>query len=182
MRARVHDVEKLCRKAKLPLTRGREFCFGWKQEIELDERQGWQCASLFGLGQNSFEVTKRFINAERVAFAACIKALFDELLEMTAGDLRSQKIGDDLAGAALLLIPCLKGQGDPDGLAIDLVTDIDRIGVAGGNGHHVGLPDAVQVGSGPAIGDVEILVHALSVSLSGAEGKPEIAEEGSFWS
>src|ERR1035437_3584554 len=67
-----------------------------------------------------------------------------DLLEITAGDLGGELVGNDFAGALFLFDPGCGGQGDPHGAAIHVEADIHRVGVAGGDGDNVALPAAVQ--------------------------------------
>jgi hypothetical protein len=78
-----------------------------------------------------------------------------------AGGLRGERVGDGVAGAFLLLDPGKAGHSDPDGAVVDVKTDVDSVGMAGGDGDDVGLPAAVQHFSAPAVGGVEIFVHGL---------------------
>ena len=57
------------------------------------------------------------------------------------------------------------------GRPFDIVADIDRVGVAGGDGDDSAFPAAVQVFAGPAVGDVEIFVHTVSLSFRARHGK-----------
>ncbi len=81
------------------------------------------------------------------------------LLEIAAGSLCGEIVGDDLAGAAFLLDPGQVGHGDPDGLAVDVEADVGGVGMAGGNGNDGALPGAVEVLAGPAVGHGEVFVH-----------------------
>ena len=87
------------------------------------------------------------------------------------GNLGGELIGDDLGGALLLLAPCLQRQCDPEGAAIHIEADIDGICVAGRNGYQSALPAAVEVFAAPAVGYVEIFVHATRVSSRRGESK-----------
>lgn len=125
----------------------------------------------FGFGDDRVEMFEDFRDTHGVHFAARVVALFDDLLEVAAGDLCGQLIGDDHAGAFLLLHPGGAWQGDPHGAAVHVVAHVDRIGVAGGDGHNVCLPLAGQVFAAPAVGDVEIFVHGVRVSFREGGGQ-----------
>jgi len=118
---------------------------------------------LAGFGQDCFEVLEDFFDAHGVDFTAGVVAFFNDGFEVVAGDLCCQLVGDDLAGALLLFDPGVAGEGDPHGPVVYVEADIDGVGVAGGDGHDVGFPAAVEVFAGPAVGYVEVFVHAFSV-------------------
>ena len=119
---------------------------------------------LVQLSEDGIEVLEDLGGGDGVELAVGVVALCEEALEVAAGDLGGEGVGDDLAGALLLLDPGIAGQGDPDGAAIDVEADIDSVGVAGGDGHDVGSPAAVEVFTRPQVFCVEILVHVISVS------------------
>lgn len=100
-----------------------------------------------------------------VHLAAGVVALFDELLEIAAGDLNGDLVGNGLSGALFLFHPGRAGQGDPHGPSVDGEADVDRIGMAGGDGHDRCLPEAVEIFASPVVGHVEIFVHALSLTV-----------------
>ena len=58
-----------------------------------------------GFGDDGVEVAEHFGHGHGVDFAARVVAFFDELLEIAAGDLRGEMVGDYFAGALLLLDP-----------------------------------------------------------------------------
>jgi len=126
---------------------------------------------LFGFGNDGVKVREDFGNGDGVNLAAGVVAFFDQLFEVTAGNLDGKLVGDDLAGAFFLFDPRGAGQSDPHGTAIYVKTDIDGVGVARGDGHDVGLPRAVQVFAGPSIGHMEVFVHVPSLSPSLRQGK-----------
>ena len=118
-----------------------------------------ELALLFGFSDDGVEVGEDFGDGHGVDFAAGVVAFFDELLEVAAGDLDGELVGDHQAGALLLGVPGIEGQGDPHRAAVDGEADIDSVSVAGGDGDNVGFPGAVEVFAGPAVGNVEIVVH-----------------------
>ena len=130
---------------------------------------------LFGFNYYSVEKGEYFRHGHGVDFAERIVAFFDELLEMAASDLCRELIGDDFAGAFLLLDPSSARQGDPHGAAVYVEANVDSVGVARGDGHDGAFPAAVQILAGPAVGDVKILVHVLSLSFRGRRGKVDDA-------
>lgn len=119
----------------------------------------------FGFGDDGVEVLEDFGDAHGVHLAVGVVALFDDLLEVAACDLGGELVGDDHAGALLVLDPGSAGQSDPHGAVVHVEADIDRVGVARCDGHDVRFPLAVEVFFAPAVGDVKILIHGTSVSF-----------------
>ena len=119
----------------------------------------------FGFGYYGVEVLEHFGNAHGVEFASRVVALFDDLLQISAGDLNGQLIGDDFAGTFLLLDPGGAGHRDPHRMVIEFEAHIDCIGMAGGDGDDVRLPPAIEVFAGPSIFDVEFFVHGSRLSF-----------------
>ena len=138
-----------------------------------DYGEGGHGALLPGFGDDGVEMVEDFRDGHGVDFAAGVVAFFDELLEVAAGDLGSELVGDDLAGALFLLDPGGGGPRDPHGASVDVEADIDGVCVACGDGDDGTLPAAVQVLGGPAVGYVEIFVHEDRVSFLVTDGKVE---------
>ena len=113
----------------------------------------------FGLIDDGIEVRENFFDGHGVDLATGVVTFLDELLKVAACDLRGKLIGDDFAGALLLLDPGGGGQGDPHGAIVDIKADIDGVGMARGDGDDVGLPAAVQVFARPAVRNMEVFVH-----------------------
>ncbi len=134
--------------------------------------QARDCALCFGFVDDSVEVREDFFDGHGIDLAARIVALFDNLLEVAAGDLDGELIGNNHAGAFLLLDPGDAGQGDPHGAIIYIEADIHGIGVTGGDGNDVGFPAAMQVFAGPAVDNLKFFVHVFRVVLGGEWGKP----------
>jgi hypothetical protein len=126
--------------------------------------EGRKASELFPFGDDGIEVSQGLFNRDGIHLADGVVALFNQLLEVAAGDLNRDAVGDDLAGALLLLDPGGAGQSNTHGATVDVEADIHRIGVAGGDGHNVGSPLAVEVFAGPAVGHVEVFVHIVSLS------------------
>src|ERR1700722_15773360 len=110
-------------------------------------------------------------NRHGVDFAPGVIAFFYQLFEVATGNLDSKLVGNHFAGALLLLEPRSAGQGDPHGFPVHVETYIHRVGVTRGYCHNVGLPRAVQVFPAPAVGHMEIFVHAISLSFLRCGGK-----------
>jgi len=128
-----------------------------------------------GFVDHGVEMSQHFGNRDGVDLTISVVALFDELLEMPTGNLDGELVGDDLAGALLLLHPCGAGQGDPHGPAVDVKPNVYGVGVARGNRHDVGFPRAVKVFATPTVGHMEIFIHA----LKGTRFFPKGASEAS---
>ena len=128
------------------------------------DREGWKAVVLFGFGNDGVEVGEGLVDRDGIHLASGVVTLFDELLEVAAGDLGSELVGDDLAGALFLFDPGGAGQGYPHGATIYIEADVDGVGMPGGYGHNVCSPLAVEVFAGPAVSHVEIFVHVVSVS------------------
>jgi hypothetical protein len=132
-------------------------------------------ALLSGFDDYGVEVREDFFYGHGVDLALGVVALFDELLQIAAGDLRGELVGDDFFAALLLLDPGDAGQRDPHGAAVDVEADVDGVGVAGGDGHHGAFPADVQIFAGPAVGYVEIFVHMWLEYRCGLMGASELA-------
>lgn len=113
-------------------------------------------ASLFDDGVGVFE---DLIDGHSVHFAAVVVAGSDGMLEVAAGGLGGEVVGDDVAGAALLLNPCEVRHGDPYGAAVDGKADIRGVGVAGGDGDDGALPFTAEVFACPSVSYSEVFIH-----------------------
>ena len=81
------------------------------------------------------------------------------MLEVAAGGLCGEIVGDDVTSAALLLDPGDVGHGDPDRLAVDGKADVRGVSVARRDGDDGSLPGAVELFAGPAVGHFKIFIH-----------------------
>lgn len=133
--------------------------------------KGGHAAVLLNLGNDGVKMIEDLRHAHGVDLARGVVALFDELLEVAAGNLHGELVGDNFARALLLLHPCGAGQRDPHWPLVHIEAHIHSIGVARGDGDNVGLPAAMQVFAAPAISDVEFLVHASRLSPQPQKGK-----------
>src|ERR1700678_2884625 len=97
----------------------------------------------FGFVDYGVEVGEDFFDGHGVDLGAGVVAFADDLLEIAAGDLCGELIGDDFAGALLLFDPGGGGHGNPHGTAVDIEADVDGVSVARGDGDDVGLPAAM---------------------------------------
>jgi hypothetical protein len=120
-------------------------CRGFSgSHVFVDDGQAGQVGGAAGLLDDGVGVVEDLVDGHGVHLAAVVVAGLDGLLEVAAGDLGGEVVGDDLAGAALLLDPGEVGHGDPDGLAVDGEADVGGVGVAGGDGDDGALPGAVE--------------------------------------
>ncbi len=109
--------------------------------------------------EDGVDLSEDLVDGHGVHLAAVVITGLDGFLEVAAGGLSGEGVGDDVAGALFVLDPGETGHGDPDGALIDVEADIHRVGVAGGDSDNVGFPASVKVFAGPAVGGVEIFVH-----------------------
>lgn len=133
--------------------------------------EGGEAAELFAFSDDGVEVSEGVVDGDGVHLTGGIVAFFDQLLEVAAGNLYGEAVGDDLAGSLFLLDPRGAGQGDSHGSPADVEADVDCVGVAGGDGHDIGSPLAMEVFAGPAVGHVEVFVHGFSLSSPPLRGK-----------
>ena len=124
-----------------------------------------------GFCDHCIKVREHLRDAHGVGLTLGVKSLLHQLFQVAACNLSGEMISDGLAGTLLLRDPGGGGKGDPHGPAVHVEADIDCVSVTGGDGDAVGLPTAVQVFAAPAVGYVEIFVHATSVNLWLQEGK-----------
>ena len=79
------------------------------------------------------------------------------------------QLGDELVrgapggadGARVVLHPCWMRQGNPYGTPAGKKLYVNSIGVPCRNGDDQGLVGAVELFSGPAVGGLKVLVHAV---------------------
>src|SRR5438270_3389711 len=74
--------------------------------------------------------------------------------------LNGQWIGDDPAGALVVLHPGWMRQSHPHRTPAHKKLHIDGIRMPGGDGHDQGLVNTMQLLPGPAVGSVKVVVHA----------------------
>ena len=80
-------------------------------------------------------MSKRFIHRQRVHLpSVLICAGFDHRLQEVPGNLDGQRIGNDPAGAFLVLHPCWMRQRNPNGTPAGEKLYVDSVGAPGGNG------------------------------------------------
>lgn len=107
-------------------------------------------------------MSERLIHRKRIHFPAMlIGARLDGCLQKMSGSLRSQRIRNYPPCALVVFHPCWMRQSDPYRTPADKKLYVNGIRVAGGNGDNQGLINAMQLLSGPAVGSVKVLVHAI---------------------
>ena len=111
------------------------------------------------LRDDSIEVSQRFVDRERVHLPPYALAGLESGLQVMAGDLDGERVGDHLAGAVLVLHPGGMRERDPDFSPVDEELEVYGIGMARGYGHDHGLVDAVNLFLRPAVGGSEVLKH-----------------------
>src|SRR6266851_1348848 len=113
----------------------------------------------FDFRHDAFQVLERLIDGKRIHFATQAFARFQRRFQKVAGDFLCQRVGDQPSTALLVLDPGRVRQRDPDGAPVDQELDVDRIGVAGGDGDYQSLIEAVHLLLGPAVGGSKVSEH-----------------------
>src|SRR5258708_32288393 len=103
--------------------------------VVVDDGEAGELIGAARFSDDGIGVLEDLFDGHGVHLAAVVVAGLDGVLEVAAGGLGGEVVGDDVAGAALLLDPGEVGHGDPDGLAVDGEADVGGVGVAGGGGH-----------------------------------------------
>ena len=105
------------------------------------------------------EMFESFGDAERIHLAAAVFAGFNRPFQVVAGDLDSERIGDDLACALVVLDPRGMRHSDPHGTAVGQELYVNGVGVTRGNGNDECLINAVDLFTGPAVVNAKVSVH-----------------------
>src|SRR5919109_1517722 len=82
------------------------------------------------------------------------------------GNLNGEGISNRAPSSLLVFHPGRMRERHPHGAAIDKELDVDRISMAGRNGHNQGLINTVHLLLGPAVGGVKLLVHRDILNIS----------------
>ena len=146
-------------------------------DVVADDGERGQIIGAAGLLDDGVGVLKHLVDGHGVHLAAVVVAGFDGGLEVAAGRLGGEVVGDDEAGLALHLDPRDVGHCDPNRTAVDGETDVGRVGVAGCDGDDGSLPGAVQGLGGPAVGYGEVFIHGNRLVHFGCGRNMEIAAE-----
>src|SRR5437868_1342403 len=124
--------------------------FAWKvdphlvfgPDVWVDDGEAGKIIGAASLLNDGIGVLQNLINSHGVHLTTVVVAGLNGVLEIAAGSLGGQIIGDDIAGAALLLDPGKVWHGDPDGAAVDGKADVGSVGMAGGDGDDGSFPFA----------------------------------------
>src|SRR6185312_3859133 len=100
-----------------------------------------------------------FGDTERVHLATAVLAGFNSPLQVVAGNLDSERIGDDLASALVVLDPRRVRHSDPHGTAVGQELYVNGVGVTRGDGDNKRLVNAVDLFTGPAVVNAKVSVH-----------------------
>lgn len=107
-------------------------------------------------------MSERFIHRQRIHLpSVLIRAGFNCSLQEMSGGLDGQRISDDPAGALVVLHPCWMRQRYPNGTPAGKKLYIYSVGVPGRNSDDQGLVNTMESLSGPAVGGVKVLIHAV---------------------
>jgi hypothetical protein len=80
-----------------------------------------------------------------------------------AGNLYGHRIGNHLARLPLKLYPGGMGKSNPNRPSVRQKLDVNRIGVARGNGHNQCLINTADLIARPAIGNLEVFIHGQEI-------------------
>lgn len=107
-------------------------------------------------------MSERLIHRQRVHLSSVlIRAGFNRRLQKMPGCLYGQRIGYYPAGARVVLHPCWMRQSNPYGTPAGKKLYVDSVSVPRRNRDDQGLVRTVEVLSGPAVGGLKVLVHAV---------------------
>src|SRR5258708_2421152 len=165
--AKAGERTRNLRRVNMGQSPGRLRWFAWKvdphlvfgPDVRVDDGEAGKIVGAASLFDDGVGVFQNLIHGHRVHLATVIVTGLNGVLEVAAGGLGGPVVGDDVAGAALLLDPRQVWHGDPDGATVDGKADIGGVGMAGGNGDDGSLPFAMQVFAGPAVGYLEVFIH-----------------------
>ena len=111
---------------------------------------------------NLVSAFQRFMHRQRVHLPAVfIRAGFNRRLQKMASGLDGQRIGNHPAGPFLVLHPCWMRQRNPYRTSAGEKLYVYRVSVPGRNRDNQGLVNTVEFFSGPAVGGVKVLIHAV---------------------
>jgi hypothetical protein len=127
-------------------------------DVWIDNGEAGKIVGAAGLFDDGVGVFQNLIDGHGVHLATVVVTGLNGVLKVPAGGLGSEVVGDDIAGAALLLDPGQVWHRDPDRAAVDGEADIGGVGVPGGNRDDGSLPFAVQVFAGPAVDYIELFI------------------------
>ena len=112
--------------------------------------------------QDCIQMSERLIHRQRVHLPSMlIRAGFDRRLQKMPGRLDGKRVGYHPSGALLVLHPCWMRQSNPYGTPAGKKLYVNSVGVPGRNRDDQGLVNTMESLSGPAVGGVKVLVHAV---------------------
>src|SRR5258706_8481557 len=130
-------------------------------DVRVDDGEAGKIVGAASLFDDGVGVFQNLIHGHRVHLATVIVTGLNGVLEVAAGGLGGQVIGDDVAGAALLLDPRQVWHGDPDGATVDSKADIGGVGMAGGKWEDGSPPFSMEVFGRRGVGYLEIFLNVL---------------------
>lgn len=133
------------------------------------------------IGDYRFKILDRLVDGKRVNFAADALAGLERGFQVVSGDFDGEFVGDHPASAVLIDLPRGQGQSDGDRASAHQEVDVDRIGVARGDGHDQRLVDAVQFLPAPAIGGAKAFVHKKTIADRASHEQTVRLEEGPIY-
>src|SRR6266567_1152227 len=104
-------------------------------------------------------MAKSLGDSQRIHLASQTFPRLKRRLKIMTGNFNSQRIGDHLARAVLILHPGGMRQGHPYWMPVHQELDIHGIGVSRGNGHDQRLVNTVDPFLAPTVNGVEVLIH-----------------------
>jgi len=117
-------------------------------------------------------VFQRFRNGQGVELRSTLLAVFQNAAQVMPRNFNRQRIGDDVSGLLLVLLPGRVRQRDPNRPAVDKKLYVHGISMAGGNGHDDALKDTMDRSTGPTLDGAEVFVHVLE-TLVREKQKPQ---------
>src|SRR5438445_10525960 len=105
-------------------------------------------------------MAKSLGDSQRIHLASQTFPRLKRRLKIMTGNFNSQRIGDHLARAVLILHPGGMRQGHPYWMPVHQELDITAIAVPRGNGHNNGLVNTVNPFLVPTANGGESLTHA----------------------
>ncbi len=139
--------------------------------ILADDGKGRKVLRAFAFTNDSLGVLKHLVHGHGVHLTPVVIAILDGLLQEATRGLRGNRVRNDLAVAAFLLDPGDVGHGNPQGAIIYGEADVGCVRMPRGDGDNGGLPDAMQLLTGPAIVRYKVLIHSVRLDAPSRLGK-----------
>src|SRR5208283_4105326 len=109
---------------------------------------------LVGFALHGLKMIEGFLHRQGIHLAAVVFPRFDGPLQVMASNLHRHRIANDLACPLVVLYPRGMRKRNPDGTVLNQELDVDRVGMAGGNGHNQRLIPAMQRPTRPTVDSV----------------------------